>query len=180
SVISHGITGLALANAFALKKLPLRFWLLSIILPILPDADVIGFSFGIEYQHLLGHRGLSHSLFFAVILAVITVTCFFPQKRIFSIQWWGLTIYFSMITASHGILDAMTTGGLGIAFFAPFDNTRYFLPWRLIQVAPIDIYSFLSEWGKRVLLSEFKWVWLPSGILLLIGSVIRKLRYTKV
>jgi hypothetical protein len=26
----------------------------------------------------------------------------------------------------------MTNGGLGVAFFSPFDNGRYFLPWRPI------------------------------------------------
>ena len=27
-------------------------------------------------------------------------------------------------------------GGLGVAFFSPFSNARYFLPWRPIRVAP--------------------------------------------
>ncbi|MBK8609138.1 MAG: hypothetical protein IPL84_04125 [Chitinophagaceae bacterium] len=34
---------------------------------------------------------------------------------------------FLLAAASHAILDAMTTGGLGVAF-SPFDNTRYFFP----------------------------------------------------
>jgi hypothetical protein len=33
-----------------------------------------------------------------------------------------------LATAGHGLLDAMTNGGLGLAFFSPFDNHRYFLP----------------------------------------------------
>ena len=36
----------------------------------------------------------------------------------------------------HGLLDAMTDGGLGVAFFSPFDNRRYFLPWTPIRVIP--------------------------------------------
>jgi hypothetical protein len=39
-----------------------------------------------------------------------------------------LIAHFSFVTASHGMLDAMTDGGLGVAFFAPFDNARYFFP----------------------------------------------------
>jgi hypothetical protein len=40
------------------------------------------------------------------------------------------TIRVFLATASHGVLDATTNGGLGVAFFSPFDNRRYFLPWR--------------------------------------------------
>ena len=46
-----------------------------------------------------------------------------------------LAIFFAAITASHGLFDAMTNGGLGVAFFAPLDNARYFLPWRPIPVS---------------------------------------------
>ena len=66
-----------------------------------------------------------------------------------------------MSTISHSILDAMTTGGSGVAFFAPFDNTRYFLPWRMIKVSPIGLQKFLSEWGLAVLKSEFIWIGIP-------------------
>jgi inner membrane protein len=55
----------------------------------------------------------------------------------------------------------MTDGGLGIAFFSPFDRTRYFLPWRPIRVSPIGVASFFSRWGLEVLASELVYVWLP-------------------
>jgi hypothetical protein len=31
----------------------------------------------------------------------------------------------------------MTDGGLGVAFFAPFDNHRYFLSWLLFEFLPL-------------------------------------------
>ena len=34
----------------------------------LPDADVIGFRFGISYADAFGHRGFSHSLAFALLM----------------------------------------------------------------------------------------------------------------
>jgi inner membrane protein len=40
----------------------------------------------------------------------------------------GIALCIAVATASHGILDAFTNGGLGVAFFAPFDKTRYFFP----------------------------------------------------
>jgi inner membrane protein len=58
----------------------------------------------------------------------------------------------------------MTDGGLGIAFFAPFDNTRYFLPFRPIKVSPIGL-SFFSARGLDVIRSELLWVCLPAAII---------------
>ena len=77
-------------------------------------------------------------------------------------------------TASHGVLDAMTTGGLGVAFFSPFSNRRYFFPWQVIQVAPLGIRRFFSERGIVVLGSELVWIWLPCSALALIGAVARR------
>jgi inner membrane protein len=67
--------------------------------------------------------------------------------------------------ASHGLLDALTNGGLGVALLAPLDNSRYFFPVTPIQVSPIGIRSFLRDGGFSVLASEVPWVWLPSLVL---------------
>ncbi|NIM12838.1 MAG: hypothetical protein GTO45_29905 [Candidatus Aminicenantes bacterium] len=56
-----------------------------------------------------------------------------------------------MLTASHGVLDAFTNGGLGIALLSPFDTTRHFSPWQPIEVAPIGIWAFFSDWGVKVM-----------------------------
>ena len=79
-------------------------------------------------------------------------------------------IYFFLATASHGFLDSMTDGGLGVAFFAPFDNRRYFLSWTPIRVSPIGIGRFFTSRGYAVLQSELLWIWVPSGVL--IGSAL--------
>jgi len=59
----------------------------------------------------------------------------------------------------------MTDGGLGVAFFSPFNNDRYFLTWRPIRVSPIGIGRFFSDRGLAVLQSELLWIWLPSAVL---------------
>ena len=40
-----------------------------------------------------------------------------------------------LCTMSHALLDALTDGGLGVAFFSPFSNERYFFPWTPIRVS---------------------------------------------
>ena len=55
----------------------------------------------------------------------------------------------------------MTTGGLGVAFFSPWDLKRYFFGLRPIRVSPISINAFFGGRGLRVLASEARWVGLP-------------------
>ena len=87
---------------------------------------------------------------------------------------WLASWYLFLATASHGILDATTDGGLGIAFFSPFSNARYFLPWRPIAVSPIGVAAFFSERGLNVLRSEFKCIWLPSGLFAFLALAVRR------
>ena len=172
SAFSHGLAALVMATASAPKTMPKRFWVLSIVCSILPDADVIAFKYDIPYEHMFGHRGITHSLLFAAMLGLFVAFAFFSSMRLRT--RWLLTVHFTLVTASHAMLDAMTNGGLGVAFFAPFDETRYFLPWRPIVVSPIGIGSFFSAWGLRVIVSELLWVGLPAVCLAIPLILIRR------
>jgi len=173
TVITHSAVAVASAKFFGPEEVPKRFWLLSIFCSVVPDADVLAFSFGIPYGHFFGHRGFFHSPFFGLLLGVLLVSVFFRTEKIFSKRWWFYLIYFTLLSASHGILDALTNGGLGIALLSPFDATRYFFPWRPILVSPIGLAGFLSQWGLMTLKSELFWIWLPLIILLIGSSLIR-------
>ncbi|MCF6361538.1 MAG: metal-dependent hydrolase [Cyclobacteriaceae bacterium] len=172
SVFGHALTAVALGSSFKKSLLNWKSWTLGIICSILPDADVLGFKLGITYASFWGHRGFTHSLLFALLLG-ITVMVFFYQKRTSTIEKILLTSYFALSTAFHGILDALTNGGLGVAFFAPWDNTRYFFPWRPIKVSPIGIESFFSEWGLKVLMSEAIWIGIPCLSAIIISILLK-------
>jgi inner membrane protein len=175
TIFSHAIAAVALGKIYAGGKRPARFWLLSIFCAVVPDADVIGFSFGLRGS-MFGHRGFSHSLLFALLLALLVVWLAFRQTRAFSKGWWTLLLYFFVVTASHGLLDALTDGGSGVAFFAPFDATRYFFPWRPIEVSPISLDRFFSPRGMEVIKSEMVWIWIPAILLVALGWLYRRLR----
>jgi inner membrane protein len=134
---------------------------------LLPDADVVGLVAGIPYEHLWGHRGMTHSITFAVLVGLAVPRMAAPNISWGSRRYGVLGIYFSLVTLSHGLLDAFTNGGLGIAFFAPFDETRYFFPWRPIEVSPIGLTQFLSSGGAGVVLSELVWIGIPVTFWLL-------------
>jgi inner membrane protein len=178
TIFTHAAAAVALGKVYARDEMPARFWLLSAACAVLPDADVLGFAFGVRYGDLLGHRGLSHSLAFSAVLGTLVALLFFrdergapPGRRSAALRRWPLAAYFAAVTASHGLLDALTDGGLGVAFFAPFDDGRYFFPWRPIEVSPIGAGFF----SRRGLASEFVWVWLPALLLVVVAWGMRKL-----
>jgi inner membrane protein len=174
SAFSHAFVAAALGSTYARRHMPWHFWGLSISCAILPDADVIGFAMGVPYNSLWGHRGLSHSLCFALVLSLGVVSLAFREHVAFSWAWWSHVLYFFVVTASHGVLDAMTDGGRGIAFLAPFDPTRYFFPWRPVRVSPISIGAFFSPWGLYILGTELVFIWFPTTLLCAVVRIYRR------
>lgn len=166
SAFTHAFVGTIIGKVLKDgQKMPARFWVGLAVCAALPDADVLAFRLGIPYDSPWGHRGFTHSLFFAALLAWPALEILRLGAKRFSRPWWVIWACFFLATASHGFLDAMTNGGMGIAFFWPFSNARYFLPWRPILVSPIGVTRF---WGQRAVLileSEFLWVWLPTILL---------------
>ena len=157
TVMSHAVAAWALGTAFRRPGWPARVWWAGAVCAVVPDADVLGLWLGVPFGSMLGHRGLTHSLAFAVALAAIVTPVVAPRGvRV------RATLYLFLAAASHGVLDAMTDGGIGVAFFAPFDPNRYYLPWRPIAVSPIGVRRFITARGLTVLESEFVYVWLPS------------------
>ncbi|MCB1188925.1 MAG: metal-dependent hydrolase [Leptospiraceae bacterium] len=173
SAFSHGFLAFFLGKAFNYSGW--KVLSLGIFCSVLPDIDVIAFKFGIPYAHPFGHRGFTHSIFFAIVLSVTIKVFLFYKEAFFTKKSCYLILFFFLATLSHGVLDAATNGGLGVAFFFPIDNTRYFFTYRPIQVSPIGIKNFLSEWGFRVVLSEIKFVVFPTLFFFLIIYLIKKL-----
>jgi inner membrane protein len=127
-------------------------------LSMLPDADVIGFAFGVRYGDAWGHRGATHSFAFAIALgtAIGLVASRLgspasPSRRARGAL--GTALLASLVLASHAVLDTLTDGGRGCALFWPFSAERHFAPWRPIPVAPIGL-GFLSARGLRVAVAE--------------------------
>ena len=174
SAFSHAFVALTLGKTTAHRAMRWPVLLTGAVCSIVPDLDVIGFAFGIQYGDLWGHRGMTHSLFFASLLSAILVGLSYRQET--PMARTGIGLYLFLCTASHGVLDAMTDGGLGIAFFSPFDPTRYFLPFRPVAVSPIGIGQFFSLNALRILTSEITWIWAPSIGLLLISHILQHLR----
>jgi inner membrane protein len=167
SIFGHSVVGFTLSKIIDNKNLK---WLLvlAIFSTILPDFDVITFKLGIPYEAPLGHRGFTHSILFPILWALLLMFTVGKQHRLV----WFIMIFLS--TLSHGVLDAMTSGGKGVGFFIPFDNSRFFFPFREILVSPLGINKFFSEWGLKVIFSEIKYTVIPCMLILVILHTLKK------
>ena len=178
TIFTHSIAGIASGTAVRGESFSNRFWALSVICSIIPDADVISFKLGIPYAHFFGHRGFFHSLFFACMLGSAVGILLMNAK-----EWKNRFLfagYFSFLISFHDILDAFTNGGLGIALLSPFNTKRYFFWATPIEVSPISLEKFLNGRGLAILANEFLWVWLPCiGFALLARIFVKSLQRGK-
>jgi inner membrane protein len=170
TLISHPLPILALGLALGPRVVPPKLLLAGMLFALLPDADMLAFKFGIAYADAFGHRGFSHSLLFAGLAGVLgALGC-----RLLGCGPLRAFLWIALATASHSLLDAATDGGLGVAWFWPWSEQRFFLPWRPIEVSPF-LAGFFSQRGLDVLASEARWVWLPCLALALGGIALRAL-----
>lgn len=130
-----------------------------------PDLDLIGWPLGISPESPVGHRGLTHSIPFALLLGGLATIVFLPalmkQERI------AAACVLVLATATHSVLDAMTSyAPTGPAFWAPFSNQRYRFAWTpltgvggvhtdfgreaLLVCLPALVIMGLIEWRRRV------------------------------
>ncbi|MEP1420836.1 MAG: metal-dependent hydrolase [Erythrobacter sp.] len=167
TVFTHAVVPLALAVAVGRTRVSPRLAIVGAVLAVLPDADVAGFRFGIEYAHEWGHRGATHSIVFAAICAAALSAIWKEARSLVAFAFLTLSM------ASHGVLDTLTNGGLGAALLWPFDNTRIFAPETPILVSPIGR-NFFSERGLDTLMSELWWIWLPCAVIALVGWGVRR------
>lgn len=170
TIITHPIIAVGLSPWLRYPRRGYTIIVCAMLLTILPDIDVLGFNFGIPYAHLFGHRGFTHSLLFAAVVSGL-VSWLLVQGT--SIRLAAVWSYLFICTMSHGLLDAMTNGGLGIAFFSPFSNERFFFPWRPIEVSTLSVKRFFAGQGYGVLSNEITWVWLPLTAIFITGLLWR-------
>lgn len=175
TIISHTAVPLAIGLGLGRNIIPRRLLLAGVAASIIPDLDVLAFKFGIAYSDDMGHRGITHSIFFALFVGLIAYYLApllkSPPRRA------ALFVFIAGI--SHGILDMFTNGGLGVAFFWPFSHERFFMPWQFVEVSPIKMDRVLSARGLEVIYSELRWAWLPCimlGIVLAVARYSQKLR----
>ncbi len=165
SLFVHAVLPLVAARAFAFPKgYGRRAALVGALCGCLPDLDVITYALEVRAPEPLGHRGLSHSLLVALVVAALA-TLFVARglartsphrKRIF--------LFFFASAAAHGLLDVFTQGEVGVALFAPFSFARIASPWKLLPACPVGLTEFLGYFGLLTLANEVLFVVAPVAV----------------
>lgn len=174
TVLTHLAPPVAAALALGRARVPPKMLLAGMLAAVVPDLDGLAYVLGASgslYGSFLGHRGFTHTVLFAGLMGVLGLwLC-----RLWGGKPWQGFVWLAACTLSHPLLDMMTSGGAGIALWAPFSTQREFAPWRPVRVAPMHASQLFTSRGAAVMLSEFKYIWMP---LLLVGLSGFALRHT--
>ena len=169
-IISHPAVPIAIAYAAGKQSVPRPLLATGVAASILPDLDIVGLIFGVPFQHFFGHRGFTHSPFFGLAVALLSLLAWRKlgpsRSAVFGF------VFVSIM--SHGLLDAANHSIIGVAFLGPFSNERFLFPWQPIPVSKMD--RLLTFQGLMVVLVEAAWVWVPC---LMIGMFYRLFRAIK-
>lgn len=168
TLLTHPVVPVALGLALSQRWVSTRLLAAGAVAALLPDADVLAFKFGIAYASAFGHRGATHSVVFAVLLAGLAAALWRPLQARSAVV---AAMFIFAAALSHPLLDMLTTGGEGVALWWPLSTERHFADWRPIAVSPFKVQQLWGERGWRVLRSEVLWVWAPSlGLMVCAGA----------
>lgn len=166
TILTHAALPLIAAWAFGPERIPWKLAVTGSILAVIPDLDVAGRAFGISSESLLGHRGISHSIAFAALLALLAAP-------IIKLPWQKSLPFLFLCALSHALTDMLTDGGKGIALLWPLSDERMFASFRPIEVSPILLRGFENGKLPLVLVSELIWLVGPAILLALLVRTTR-------
>jgi inner membrane protein len=148
SSIAHASVAILLSPILGAGPVSRRLLGITAFAAVLPDIDAIGRPFGHgDIAALGGHRAVTHSVFFAVTAAA--AIAFVMSRDNPDENRWRIGCYVAAVVLSHGVLDAFTTYGEGVAFFAPLSLHRWKSPWQPLAG----------------LFTELVWIWFPATLI---------------
>jgi len=181
SAFTHAALGLVVARVGTGARMPARYWISAAALAAAPDLDALGYVLWQgwwEPDGLWSHRGMTHSLSFAVLAAGLVTLAMFPRGRagvsagsvavVEDSRWrspiarWRVWVILTLAMFSHGLTDMLTNGGSGVAVFAPVSLERHRWAFRPVEVSPISVGGFFNQHGLEILWNELRWVLLPA------------------
>ena len=120
--LTHIALGACMGEAFAGKKLGRKAMVWGMIAQSFPDIDFIAASWLNTPSALLAHRGFTHSILFAVIVALIMAILANRWHRPHNISFTRWMFFFSAAILAHIFIDAFNNYGVG--WFEPFSHYR--------------------------------------------------------
>jgi inner membrane protein len=161
TIFTHALLPLIGAAALPQLRLSKRLVAAGMAAAVIPDLDVLtGPLFQIPHTHDFGHRGASHTLLFALLLASVAML------RAGALRAPPLTafLFLALATVSHSLADMLTQGGKGIMILWPLEDARFKFLLHPIEASPVGMKAFETGVIWQVLLSETLWLLLPAAL----------------
>lgn len=156
------VLGAAVGEATLGRKVGNKALLWGAIAGTIPDLDVIYIQLigGNAIDEIVLHRGISHSITFAVLMAPLLgwiVNWLYRKTAEADFKGWSLLFFWSIFT--HPLLDCLTT--YGTQLFLPFSDHRvsiatvfvvdlfYTVPF-LLSVIAVSLIKRTNGWRRRI------------------------------
>ncbi|MEP6700745.1 MAG: metal-dependent hydrolase [Bacteroidota bacterium] len=121
--LTHIVLGACIGEATAGKILGRKAMLAGALAQSIPDIDFISYFWLNQTDNLLAHRGITHSIIFAIaIIAVLSAS----SRRIFhkrKFTWIHGLLLFGINVFCHLFIDSFNAYGVG--WFEPFTHQRF-------------------------------------------------------
>lgn len=158
TVVTHALLPLIGVGALGPPRPPVRLIAAAMIAGMLPDADVVGRLFGVPHYVDIGHRGVTHTVLFALLVGLCGLGLGPSLKVRRPVA--AAVLFFS--TLSHPLTDMLTKGGKGMMLWWPLERDRFAFAGRPVEVAHVGLQDVYSGRLWPVFLSEALWLLIPA------------------
>jgi inner membrane protein len=120
--LTHIALGACMGDAFCGRQLGKKAMLWGAMAQSIPDIDFLAAFWMDTADNLLAHRGITHSLFFCILLTPLLAYMAERLHRPHNISFSKWMLFFGGVIFIHIFLDAFNNYGVG--WFEPFYNKR--------------------------------------------------------
>lgn len=158
--VTHVVLGACIGEALEGKKLGRRAMLWGAAIQSLPDIDFVASFWMSTSSNLLAHRGFTHSILFAVIMAPLLALVAERIHRPHNVPLKKWILFFGIEISVHLLLDCCNAYGTGL--FEPFSHARVslnaiFVADPLFSIGPAISFIVLLLVKRRYIARRIFW-----------------------
>ena len=140
--LTHIVLGACIGEAVAGKKLGKKAMIIGALAQSVPDIDFVTTFWLSDSKDIVAHRGITHSIIFAVIAILILSWLARYLFRKLRLSWKLWFLIFGLNIFTHIFIDAFNAYGIG--WFEPFSEKRFSFNILFVADPFFSIWSFLA------------------------------------
>lgn len=172
TIFTHALLPVIAAVGLSNPRLSSRLVAAGAAVAILPDADIVGRYFGVPHSADFGHRGATHTLIFALLVASLAL----PSARRMRASPGAAFAFIFLSVLSHPLADMLTSGGKGIMLLWPLEDERFKFWAHPVRASAVGLQGFETGTIWPTLMSELIWLLIPAALLAIFVRCVANLR----